>query len=68
MTALVWSSRRSVQGMNAAFPHRGHRSGFAPGGNREGSHGTLAVIAADDITAVRTLRARLRVPNGSRVT
>jgi hypothetical protein len=33
------------------LPHRGHRSGFAPGGSCEGSQGIFAVIAADDITA-----------------
>jgi hypothetical protein len=33
ITTLVWSSRRNVHGMNAALPHRGHRSGLAPGGS-----------------------------------
>jgi hypothetical protein len=28
--------------MNAIFPHRGHLSGFAPGGNTAGNHGTFA--------------------------
>jgi hypothetical protein len=44
MTVLVWSSRRRVHGMNARFPHRGHRSGLAPGGNCDGNHGTFAVM------------------------
>jgi hypothetical protein len=30
--------------MNAAFPHRGHRSGRAPGGSCDGNHGTFAGI------------------------
>jgi hypothetical protein len=42
ITVFVRSSRRSVQGMNAALPHRGHRSGLAPAGNRDGNHGTFA--------------------------
>ena len=43
-TTLVWSSRRSVQGMNAAFPQPGHRSGRAPAGTWDGSQGTFAVM------------------------
>jgi hypothetical protein len=44
MTASVRASRRSVQGMSARRPHRGQRSGRAPGGRLAGSHGTLAGI------------------------
>ena len=44
-TALVRSSRRRVQGMKARRAQRGQRSGLAPGGRCDGSHGTLAVIA-----------------------
>jgi hypothetical protein len=62
MTTLVWSSRRSVHGMKASFPQRGHRSGFAPGGSCDGSQGIFAVIAADDITAVRAWIATRRRP------
>ena len=42
ITILVWSSRRSVHGMNASRPHRGQRSGLAPGGSCDGNHGTFA--------------------------
>jgi hypothetical protein len=42
ITVFVRSSRRSVHGMNPAFPHRGHFSGRAPAGNDDGNHGTLA--------------------------
>src|SRR5688572_13323319 len=45
ITTFVRSSRRSVHGMNAAFPQRGHRSGFAPAGSLDGNHGTLAGMA-----------------------
>jgi len=40
--AFVALSRRSVQGMSAIRPQRGQRSGRAPGGRTDGSHGTLA--------------------------
>src|SRR5207249_10607963 len=40
-TAFVRSSRRSVQGTRACRPHRGQRSGRAPGGSVVGSHGTF---------------------------
>jgi NAD+ synthase (glutamine-hydrolysing) len=45
ITTLVRSSRRSVHGMNADFPQRGHRSELAPGGNCDGNHGTFAGMA-----------------------
>jgi hypothetical protein len=45
MTTFVRSSRRKVHGMNATFPHRGHRSAFTPAGNSDGNHGTFAGIA-----------------------
>ena len=44
-TTFVRSSRRSVHGMKPALPQRGQRSGRAPGGSFEGSHGTFAVTA-----------------------
>jgi hypothetical protein len=46
-TCLVASSRRSVQGMNARRPQRGQRSGDAPAGIAEGSHGIFAGIAGN---------------------
>jgi hypothetical protein len=44
MTALLWPSRRNVQGMKACSPQRGQRSAFAPGGTSDGSHGTFGLI------------------------
>ena len=43
-TCLLISSRRSVHGMKASRPQRGQRSGRAPGGSVDGSHGILAGI------------------------
>jgi hypothetical protein len=44
-TRLVASSRRRVHGMNAMRLQRGHRSGLAPAGTADGSHGIFAGIA-----------------------
>ena len=59
-TRFVSSSRRSVHGMNARRPHRGQRSGLAPAGMAEGSHGTLAGIGAELIIAAGVADATIR--------
>ena len=54
-TRLVASSRLSVHGMNARRPQRGQRSGWAPAGTADGSHGIFAGIAPELI--IRRWRA-----------
>ena len=59
-TAFVRSSRRRVQGIIAARPHRGQRSARAPGGTLDGNHGTFAPIRA--IIHLPEVRLRGRNP------